>query len=77
MNPHSLSVGIIFASYALHVRFLPFLDPCAPETVSHLDARGALATGVKLIYVRGCLCVCGTAGVLPLPVETQSKWPAT
>ncbi len=57
MRPlHSLSVGIIFVSYALHVRFLPFLDPIAPEAVQLQGRRGAAAHGVQLIYVRGVGC---------------------
>ncbi len=49
-------MGIIFISYALHVRYLPFLDPLSPEAVNATGTRGAIASGVKLIYVR---CVPG------------------
>jgi hypothetical protein len=49
----SLSVAIIFVSYALHVRFTPFLDPGAQEeVVGEARGRSAAAIGVKLIYVR-------------------------
>jgi hypothetical protein len=50
--PRSLSVGIIFVSYALHVRYMPFLDPVAPEAVNQLGSRSALASGIQLVYVR-------------------------
>ncbi len=52
VREHSLSVGIIFVSYALHVKFLPFLDPVNPEAINPHGLKGALASGVQLIYVR-------------------------
>lgn len=48
----SLSVGIIFVSYALHMRYLPFLDPNESKLVVAADTRNALASGVRLLYVR-------------------------
>ncbi len=50
--PVSLSVGIMFVSYALHTRYMPFLDPLKPEVLQELGSRGAIASGVQLIYVR-------------------------
>jgi hypothetical protein len=58
----SLSVAIIFVSYALHVRYKPYLDPRSsdetsttspPHAGSTRDATmRAVATGTKLLYVR-------------------------
>lgn len=43
----SLSVGIIFTSYALQVRFQPFLPP----NNDMLDNNAALLSGMKMVYV--------------------------
>ncbi len=43
----------MFISYAAHTRFHPFLDPMMPDAVQKHGRRGALASGVQLIYVRG------------------------
>jgi hypothetical protein len=51
----SLSVGIMFISYAAHTRFHPFLDPMAPDVV---QKRGAIASGMQLIYVRATAEAC-------------------
>jgi hypothetical protein len=48
----SLSVGIMFISYAAHTRFHPFLDPMTPDVVQKRGGRGAIASGMQLIYVR-------------------------
>jgi hypothetical protein len=48
----SLSVGIMFISYAAHTRFHPFLDPMTPDAVQKRGGRGAIASGMQLIYVR-------------------------
>lgn len=44
----SLSVGIIFTSYALQVKYQPFLPP----NNAMLGDDKALTSGMKLVYVR-------------------------
>jgi hypothetical protein len=51
----SLSVAIIFISYALHVRYMPFLDPMSSEAVHAPGTRNALVTGATLLYVGDAL----------------------
>jgi hypothetical protein len=51
-SPLSLSVGIMFVSYALHTRYMPFLDPLKSGVLQDLGSRGDIAGGVQLIYVR-------------------------
>ena len=48
-----MCVGIIFISYALQVKYRPFLDP-NPDAAR--DARLAVIPGAELVYVRtrGC-----------------------
>jgi hypothetical protein len=49
----SLSVGIMFISYAAHTRFHPFLDPMTPDSMQQKHgSRGAIASGMQLLYVR-------------------------
>jgi hypothetical protein len=50
---NSLSVGVIFASYALHVRYRPYLDP----NVHQLEDSSAVHSGAKLLYVRVNACL--------------------
>lgn len=51
----SLSVGVIFISYALQVRFKPYAHI---DAASHLDLHNAVVTpGARLIYVRALRCV--------------------
>ena len=45
-------MAIIFVSYALHVRYMPFLNPSSPESMAVAGSQGALASGAKLLYVR-------------------------
>ncbi len=45
----SMCVGIIFISYALQVKYRPFLDP-NPDAAR--DARLAAIPGAELVYVR-------------------------
>ncbi len=44
----SLSVGIIFTSYALHVKYMPFLPP----NNDMLGDKVALQSGMAMVYVR-------------------------
>jgi hypothetical protein len=44
-----MCVGIIFISYALQVKYRPFLDP-NPDAAK--DARLAAIPGAELVYVR-------------------------
>jgi hypothetical protein len=44
-----MCVGIIFISYALQVKYRPFLDP-NPDAAR--DARLAAIPGAELVYVR-------------------------
>jgi hypothetical protein len=48
----SISVGILFISYALHVHFHPFLDPVKADAVHDRHGASFLTRGVKLVYVR-------------------------
>jgi hypothetical protein len=52
----SLSVAIMFVSYALHTRYMPFLDPLSPEAAQQHLATKAVTSGIKLIYV--CVLCC-------------------
>ncbi len=49
---HSLSVGIIFVSYSLQVRFSPYLDPSEPMTPRTNNRAGFIGNGMQLVYVR-------------------------
>lgn len=47
----SLCVGIIFVSYAMQVKYKPFLDP----NLDVADSTKAAVSGAELVYVRGAL----------------------
>jgi hypothetical protein len=49
---HQNALCVIFVSYALHVRFMPFLDPGSQEMAAgDRGVRSALVTSAKLLYV--------------------------
>jgi hypothetical protein len=48
----SVSVGILFVSYALHIHFHPFLDPSRVQDIHERHGTSFLTRGVQLVYVR-------------------------
>jgi hypothetical protein len=48
----SVSVGILFISYALHVHCHPFLDPSRVEDINEHHGSSFVARGVTIVYVR-------------------------